>query len=198
MYLETTVYRTGLPRPHAQRAGVYAQNHENDVERWTLCLRPYLQGRIGRPMALFFAFSRPLAEGWPGSARRWPKLQLSTLHTVAFDHEPRSRLVTKLILHLTVLHRASRTSSTPTRASPAGLSPRACSPSSRRATACRRPCPACSAGSPAFTSLAGSTATAPTTPRCLRTTLPPPCGRSPSTHLERRGSAVRDARCPVS
>ena len=58
MYLETTVYRTGLPRPHAQRAGVYAQNHENDVERWTLCL---LQGRIGRPMA---CFSRSLGH-WP-------------------------------------------------------------------------------------------------------------------------------------
>ena len=28
---------------------------------------------------LFFAFSRPLAEGWPGSAGRWPKI-LSTLH----------------------------------------------------------------------------------------------------------------------
>ena len=97
MYLETTVYRTGLPRPHAQRAGVYAQNHENDVERWTLCL---LQGRIGRPMALFFAFSRPLAEGWPGSAGRWPKLQLSTLHTVAFDHEPcHEPLVTKSSRH---------------------------------------------------------------------------------------------------
>ena len=89
MYLETTVYRTGLPRPHAQRAGVYAQNHENDVERWTLCL---LQGRIGRPMALFFAFSRPLAEGWPGSAGRWPKI-LSTLHCSIT-----SLLVTKLSL----------------------------------------------------------------------------------------------------
>ena len=43
---------------------------------------------------LFFAFSRPLAEGWPGSAGRWPKI-LSRLFTVALGI---TSLVTKLSL----------------------------------------------------------------------------------------------------
>ena len=44
---------------------------------------------------LFFAFSRPLAEGWPGSAGRWPKI-LSTLHcTVALRASLRSSRYTR-------------------------------------------------------------------------------------------------------
>ena len=46
---------------------------------------------------LFFAFSRPLAEGWPGSAGRWPKCEdpLSTLHCSILGI---TSLVTKLSL----------------------------------------------------------------------------------------------------
>ena len=48
---------------------------------------------------LFFAFSRPLAEGWPGNAGRWPKILVprpsSTLHCSITSLELYEALVTR-------------------------------------------------------------------------------------------------------